>query len=481
MKIVNNLTHSFMLMGLAFLLVPSRASQASQDPVSKKNEPVEAEQKASAQISDQAPGPDVQIRRQSETGRGKLAVAAKSKAVLRSRNRQQSQVQKAPQPSIALNKQVLQQTFKKLDIEIPIRVLLEERHAPHDVHWKLASQGGFLVFSPDTKQKTVYQAPTIQVTCDGGTFSINNKKQTSYHLFIIPLQGPVLFQKHIYDGVLALTMHDGSIYMVNHLDLEDYVLSVLPYESWPAWPDEVHKAFCVAFRSYGIAKVLESRAQHAKRGLTVPYDIKNTNAHQIYKGRAFTSRFIKIINDTRGLVLAHNGKPILAMFDICCGGVVPSLKKGIHFSKAPYLKRTYPCNFCKPYRFYTWSCDYSYTALEKALRYELPHKESIKDIKVTSIDDAGIVQELKIRVGNHWHTIMASKFKGCLKDIRSLCFKIQKNGRSIKITGKGHGHHMGLCQRGAYYMVKQGKWNYRNILKFYYPHTMFMKLQKIKY
>lgn len=379
-----------------------------------------------------------------------------------------------------LNKQVLQQTIKKLDLEIPIRVLLDEQSFQSNIEWKFRAEGGFVVFAPETKIKTVYQMKTIKVTCSQGSFSINGQKQRGDHLFIIPLNGPVLFKKNNYDGVLALTLYNNTAYVVNHLDLEDYVLSVLPYESFPEWPDEVHKAFCVAFRSYGIAKVLEQREIHAKSGNAVPYDIKDTNVHQIYKGRAYTARFKKIIDQTRGMVLAYNNKPILAMFDICCGGIIPAKKRGIHFAKAPYLKRTYPCTFCKPYKFHTWTCMYTYDQLERALKKEIPALGSFRDMKIAGFDDAGVVTEVRIRGNNQWYTLPASKFKGCLKDMRSLCFRIQKQGHTIKIIGKGHGHHMGLCQRGAYYMVLK-KWRYRNILKFFYPHTTFMKLQKMKY
>ena len=45
----------------------------------------------------------------------------------------------------------------------------------------------------------------------------------------------------------------------------------------------------------------------------------------------------------------------------------------------------------------------------------------------------------------------------------------------MTIEGKGHGHHMGLCQWGAREMVRLG-WEYEDILEFYYPDTQLMKL-----
>ena len=376
-----------------------------------------------------------------------------------------------------LTKHQLQQTIKKLDLEIPIRVLLEEKNSLADVHWKCGSQSGFLVYIPETKQKTVFQALSIDITCKDKQLCIGGTRLYADHIFIIPFTGPFVFQKNVYDGVIAVTIKDKSAYFVNHVDLEDYILSVLPYESCPGWPDEVHKACCIVFRSYGIAKVLEARAQHERNKCPAPYDIQNTNKHQIYKGRSFSGLFKKVVEETRGVVLAHDNKPILAMFDICCGGIIPARKKGIHFAKAPYLARTYPCNFCKPYKYCTWSHDLTFDELQQGIKKEIPGIGTIKDIKIASIDDATVVQEIKIRGTHKWHTLPASKFKSLFKETKSLCFTFEKNGRNIKVSGKGHGHHMGLCQRGAYYMVLKG-WKHRNILKFFYPDVMFMKLKK---
>ena len=44
------------------------------------------------------------------------------------------------------------------------------------------------------------------------------------------------------------------------------------------------------------------------------------------------------------------------------------------------------------------------------------------------------------------------------------------------MQGKGHGHHIGLCQWGAYTMVKKGH-SFKQVLKYYYPDTTLMKLK----
>ncbi len=59
--------------------------------------------------------------------------------------------------------------------------------------------------------------------------------------------------------------------------------------------------------------------------------------------------------------------------------------------------------------------------------------------------------------------------------IRSTAFNI-KNGRDkVEFIGKGWGHGVGLCQWGAKKMAEEG-YNYRQILRFYYPGTALSKI-----
>jgi len=372
-------------------------------------------------------------------------------------------------------KQKMDAALAKLSFEIPIRVLIQE--SPLDeVQWQLHSDEGFVVYSPSTKKKTIFTQKTIVVTYKQGAVFLNGQKQADVQLFVIPLTGLIRNGTIGYDGVFALSKVHTSLFLVNHLDIEEYLRSVLPYESVKGWPDEVQKAFCIAFRSYAISKVLEQRALH-KNKLHHAYDIKNTNEHQVYRGHEKSDCFKHIVEATRGVVVAYKDKPILAMFDIACGGVIPGFKEGIHFAKAPYLQRKYPCNYCKPHKHYRWEVVYTVAEVEAALKKIVPTLGKIRDIQVATYDEAGIAKTIRIRSGYRRFEITAGQFRSQLKNLKSLCFGIEKSGDSIKIVGKGHGHHMGLCQWGAYYLVKKG-WDHRKVLQFYYPNTTFMRLQK---
>lgn len=366
--------------------------------------------------------------------------------------------------------------FKKLTQGIPIRVLLQEA-LPKEVSWEINSDEGFILYAPESKEKTVLKEKKLLVTLKNNFFHLNNHKVQDSHFFILPVRGLIGQGTISYDGVFSLTIVKDVAYLVNHLDLEEYLMSVLRYESIPGWPDEVQKVFCIAVRSYAISKVLEQREHRDKNRPSYPYDIKNTNAHQVYRGHEKDTCYKRIVEATRDIVLAYNNKPILAMFDIACGGVIPGKKKGIHFNKAPYLKRTYACNYCQENPFYRWETMITFAELEKSLAKLIPTIGQIRDMKIESCDDAGIAQNINIRGSHGWVTITAAQLRSVNKNLRSLCFTLSKRGRSVTISGKGHGHHMGLCQWGAYHLVKKG-WNFKRVLQFYYPQTTFMKLTR---
>ncbi len=214
--------------------------------------------------------------------------------------------------------------------------------------------------------------------------------------------GALVSQESIsYDGVFSLTKVKEVVYLVNHLDIEEYLMSVLPYETISGWPDEVQKAACIAVRSYAISKILEQREHKDKNRATMPYDIKNTNKHQVYRGHEKDTCYKHIVEATRGVVVAHNKKPILAMFDIACGGVIPGKKSGVHFDKAPYLKRTYPCNYCNEHPYYRWETQVTFSEIEQGLKKLIPDLGHVRDIKIDSYDDAGIAQKIRVR-GSQW-------------------------------------------------------------------------------
>lgn len=264
-----------------------------------------------------------------------------------------------------------------------------------------------------------------------------------------------------YAGQLEGKMVDHQLLIINHVELEEYVSSVLHTESWPGWPVEVNMAFAIASRSYVMSMVM--RAMKSNK----PYHVCNTNHHQTYRGNNYKESIKKAVRETKGMLLVYQDEPILAMFDSCCGGIIPANIADVDFSMTPYLKRLYPCTYCKKSRMYEWTIKVDLSALEQKIAHEIKPIKKIKDIKVVE-DKAGLVSKIVVKGPKKSVPISYNAMRSALKGIRSRCFLVKKKNNDIVVHGRGVGHHIGLCQWGACEMVKDG-WAYGRILSFYYP------------
>ncbi|MGZ6250940.1 MAG: SpoIID/LytB domain-containing protein [Candidatus Chromulinivorax sp.] len=280
--------------------------------------------------------------------------------------------------------------------------------------------------------------------------------------------GCLTFDKHTYLGVFYLVRDTDSILCINSLDIDDYLLSVVRSEGWPGWPIEVNKALVIASRTYLVDKILQ--ANKSKR----LYHIVNSIKHQTYKGHHKFLRLKQAVDETRDIFIAYKGQPIVAMFDACCGGVIPAKIEGMDYDKHPYLARSKPCNFCKRYWIYNWKKEFSPLELAEIFRLDHPDIENITDVKVVERDAAGLVKRVMISTKKKNYFVSGKKMYSLFPAIKSFCYTIKKKGKSYQFDGKGYGHHIGLCQWGAHGMV-QDNWSYTRILQYYYPGTEFMK------
>ncbi len=355
-----------------------------------------------------------------------------------------------------------------------IKVLIDEKRIEEHTHakdlWCLTSTTGFYFFNPFTKKsekKTLKN--TIKISFSDKTIHIDKTKYPFEQLCIKPLDGHAGVNGTRYHGMFTIAKRNNSIYLINHVELEEYVYSVLKTESWPGWPIEVNKAFAIASRSYVLAQI------HRMKKSDALYHVKNTNEHQTYRGMHETSGIRKAVTHTKGMVLTYANAPALTMFDSCCGGIIPAHIEDFEFEKAPYLARKQPCTFCKRCKIYSWKKEIPIESVHKSLAHLFEEKTKLKEIKIDQKDKAGLVTKLQIKKGNKHHAIDGKKFYSAMKDIKSFCYTVQKKADKLIFEGKGYGHHIGICQWGAREMVRDG-WPYKRILDFYYPGTKLSNL-----
>jgi stage II sporulation protein D len=357
-----------------------------------------------------------------------------------------------------------------------VHVLLEKIAPEETPSWTFCSDKGFIIRDPyHTDHYDPIGGQKCHVHSIEGALWINKKRLTKNRITIEPQEGALLYNGTRYSGSISLIPENGVWHVVNTVDLEAYVCSVLRSESWPGWPLEVNKAFAIMQRSYVMAKVLEARAKR-KKGKPLLYDIGCTNRDQTYQGMHDFPILQQAVDETRGVVMAYQKKPIMAMYDTCCGGLIPAQMKSVNFTGMPYLARTYPCTFCTDCKVYSWKVTYMTPHFEQlCVQAGVPMK-NVQELKIAKQDKAGLVQEVKIRAGKRWHTVTGKKMYNICKDIKSYCFSAACDKKSVTFTGRGYGHHLGLCQWGAKRMVDKG-WHYKEILNFYYPNVAFMRVE----
>lgn len=351
-----------------------------------------------------------------------------------------------------------------------VRVLLDEFS---DASMRsIYSEKGMIISSlHNIKKGYTAQREKLEIVFKEGSWYIDKKKAPCDQLHIRPIEGHLTFNDRKYAGSFLLIIDENRGYIINELDIEDYIYSVLRSESWPGWPIEVNKVFAIASRSYLVAKVLEA----AKKKQF--FHIKNTNIHQTYTGVHAIKNLKKAVEETKGVILAYDQQPIIAMFDACCGGIIPAhIENVVDFEKAPYLARDYACTFCKKYRIFSWQVEYPFHEVVNLLRCSGIHIAQLYDIQVIKSDSAGVVQEVMVHDGMTSYILNGKQCYSVFGNIKSFCFSIAKMNEKIVLSGRGYGHHLGLCQWGARALIDYG-WDYKRILQFYYPGTDFVRLK----
>lgn len=125
--------------------------------------------------------------------------------------------------------------------------------------------------------------------------------------------GFVLTKNKWYRGSLIVYNTGSGLIVINDLDLESYLLGVVPAEMPSKWNIEAHKAQAIAARSYAIANL----GKRAKYG----YDLKDTPEDQAYCGTSCESKKTDYaVVQTKGQVLVYGNKVIPAYYCSSAGG-----------------------------------------------------------------------------------------------------------------------------------------------------------------
>lgn len=381
-----------------------------------------------------------------------------------------------------------------------------------------------------TTRKTIYHVrPNTDITVtnmlSGLELSVNGQS-TVINDFVIVCPAGLLGVKDLkrkglqalYHGAFEFVQsqeHNG-FYLVNLVELQDYLKGVVPNEMPIRFGEEALKAQAVAARNY----VLTPRTQAHKE-----FNVVDSVASQVYFGANTESDIsTRAVMETEGIVALYNNELILALYSSTAGGYTESYSNAFsepatkifpanvrpYLTAVPdkedfeplndeekakefYSARVPSYDIESPY--YRWQKEWAVGELENILKKTLPAQSKtgfvspafrdndvlgkIKDIKVMKRGNSGKVIELDLMTT-----------KGCYRISKELVIRrvFQKDGISlpsanvifekkydasgnltdITAYGGGFGHGVGMSQFGAGYMSTKLKQPYYNILRHYY-------------
>ncbi len=307
---------------------------------------------------------------------------------------------------------------------------------------------------------------------------------------------------------------NGLLTVINHVDLEDYVASVIAVEMSSSFNIEALKAQAVCARTYA----MRFMDKHSSYG----FDMCSTVDCQAYKGVSVESeKTSQAAQETKGMVMTYDGKLIEAVYSATSGGYTEDVKY-VWGSDIPYLKAVEDSYESKDVYGSSWEKELSVekaTEIMDSKGYELG---TVTDIKVTESTEHGTATKLSV-VGTNGEKTFTRE--GCrlafgtitlsqaftvtpvsqtskadpvyayggiavsgkvsvlsasgksdieLDDVALLGNTKRSYSGTVKgpvtgflFKGRGYGHLVGMSQNGADGMAKAG-FTYDQILKHYY-------------
>jgi stage II sporulation protein D len=258
---------------------------------------------------------------------------------------------------------------------------------------------------------------------------------------------------------------DGSrLGLVTAIDVDQYLLGVIPLELSPSWPAAALQAQAIVARTYALAR----------RTLSRPWDVVADDADQRWGGvDAEAPAASAAVGATRGQVLGYAGGPAAVFYSACCGGHTADASQLWGGAPLPYL-RGVPDPYCVPAPDYRWTRS---APLGRALAaFGARIGATLVGADLGAPDDSGRPRTVTLH-GERDATFGVGDFRRALGSdvvrstwLRSVQVDATQAAPALVIEGSGRGHGVGLCQWGARYCAAAGA-SAAQILAVYFPGT----------
>jgi len=317
----------------------------------------------------------------------------------------------------------------------------------------------------------------------------SSQENSSFYVFNINYGQGYFWQgsgNRQYRGSMIIKGDGKEFTLINQVHLTPYLLSVVPSEIYASWPMESLKAQAVAARSY----TLSNLGRHSSDG----YDLCSSVHCAAYNGiMSEHPRTTEAVLSTRGESAFFEGKIIEAVFSSNSGGFTERSDQ-IWSADLPYLRGSnqmkqnnydFPLD---PVELQKWlltapesySKDFGSSNYRWQLRVPadiIEYRSGLKKIKKIEIKQraqGGTITSMTIYGEQEDKTYSVSRIRRVLGGLKSSRFYFDshydQNGylKELYVYGSGWGHNLGLDQSASAGMGAEG-WNYREIIKHFYP------------
>jgi stage II sporulation protein D len=273
--------------------------------------------------------------------------------------------------------------------------------------------------------------------------------------------GPWQVAERRYRGALALRAEQGRILVVNQIELEDYVAATVGGEMPASWPAQALRAQSVATRTYAVYQQERRRAE--------PWDVRATVQSQVYRGiesESGTTR--RAVDATRGEILTHEGRPILAVFHSTAGGRTASASE-VWGHSLPYLDSV-EVEHEEDAPFTYWRTVFPPETLDGLLASLGADLGPVRGLEVDARTESGRVERIVARGPSRQLVLGGDRLRSLVEalGLRSRLFDIRHTPQGFAFVGSGYGHGVGMSQWGARELARRGA-SYQRILARFYP------------
>ena len=269
-------------------------------------------------------------------------------------------------------------------------------------------------------------------------------------------------------GSLRIWSLEGELEVEATLQREEYVKAVLAGEAGGIRETEALRALAVAIRSYAFANADRHKAEGFHFcDTTHCQDLRLVERH---------ASLDRAVEDTADELLWHDGAPVSAYHHADSGGRTENARAVWGHAAPEWMQgRADPYSDtpgASDVRPRGWSARLAKSEIARALRAEGIAVQDNPDMAILSRTGSG--RAARIQVGNR--EIPASAFRFAIgrhlgwQWLKSDLYEMRNEGPFARFDGRGNGHGVGLSQRGAAEMARQGA-DYRRILAFYFPGT----------